>query len=280
MPLGLFLAEKYDWSSVFAVLGGISVGVLILASVTLPRLRGHLEQGRRVGNAWGVLTDRNHLRAFALTSVLVLSGFMLGPYLATFLVYNVRVQQEDLKFMYLCGGLATLVTMTLFGRLADRFGKLLVFRILSAVTLVPIVIVTNLPAGLALPLVLTVTTFFMVTTSGRWVPAMALVAASPAPAYRGSFMSFNSAVQQIAAGLATFVSAFILKENTDHLLTGFPLVGLLTCVATMASVFLAGRLRKDPGGESAPDSFAVATVEAACLVRRRAQPTSAGRTGG
>ena len=52
------------------------------------------------------------------------------------------------------GGLTTLVTMTLFGRLADRFGKLLVFRILTAFTLIPFVVVTNLPAGVALPLIL------------------------------------------------------------------------------------------------------------------------------
>jgi predicted MFS family arabinose efflux permease len=264
VPLGLFLAEQKGWSSVFAVLGGVSTGVLVVAIVVLPPLRGHLKQGQvPIANAWAVLTDANHLRAFALTSVLILSSFMLGPYLATFLVYNVGVQQEDLKFMYVCGGLATLVTMTVFGRLADRFGKLFVFRTLATFTLVPIVIVTNLPAGLTLPLVLTVTTVFMVTTSGRWVPAMALVAGCAAPAYRGSFMSFNSAVQQIAAGLATAIAGFILDEHQDHLLTGFPLVGLLTCVATIASVYLAGRLRKDPGGELAPDSSAISAMPAA-----------------
>jgi predicted MFS family arabinose efflux permease len=103
--------------------------------------------------------------------------------------------------------------------------------------------------------VLTVTTIFMVTTSGRMVPAMALVAASSAPAYRGSFMSFNSAVQQISAGVATSVAGFLLEERADHVLVGFPLVGLLACVVTLSSMVLAGRLRKDPGGELAPDSL-------------------------
>jgi predicted MFS family arabinose efflux permease len=239
--------------------------VLVLAAAALPPLRGHLAQAHlRVSNAWAVLTDPNHLRAFALTSMLILSSFMLGPYLATFLVYNIGVQQGELKFMYVCGGIATLVTMTVFGRLADRFGKLLVFRILAIVTLAPIVIVTNLPAGLSLPLVLAVTTLFMVATSGRWVPAMALIAGSAAPAYRGSFMSFNSAVQQIAAGLATEIAGCLLDEHEDHTLTGFPLVGLLTCVASVASVYLAGRLRRDPGGELAPDHYAVTAVEEAC----------------
>jgi MFS family permease len=201
---------------------------------------------------------------------------------------NVGVNQTDLKYMYLCGGIATLVTMTLFGRLADRFGKLRVFRILALVTLVPIVLVTNLPPGLALPLVLAATTIFMVTTSGRMVPAVALITASSAPAYRGSFMSFNTAVQQLAAGLATFIAGFVLGEvgaidspratagtvalmaspqgqgsllaasslyaGKTGALTGYTLVGILSCLVTVGSVLLAGRLHKDPGGDLAPDS--------------------------
>jgi len=265
VPLGLLVEETSgNWRSIFIVLGGVSAGVLVLAIAALPRLRGHLDRTQtRIGNAWAVLTDPNHVRAFALTSVLTLSSFMVGPFLATFLEFNVGVERSDLKYVYVCGGLATLATMTVFGRLADRFGKLLVFRILALFTVLPILTVSNLPHGLALPLVLAVTTVFILSTSGRWVPAMALVAGSSAPAYRGTFMSFNSALQNVAAGVATSVAGLLLKEGDNHLLTGFPLVGLLTCVATIASVLLAGRLQKDPGGDLAPDSEAVAAVPAA-----------------
>ena len=114
---------------------------------------------------------------------------------------------------------------------------------------------TNMPAGLDLKLVLLTTTVFMVLMSGRMVPAMALIAASSAPGYRGSFMSCNSAVQQLAAGLATSLGGFLLQENAAGALSHFGLVGLLCCVTTLASVFLAGQLRKDPAGNLAPDSI-------------------------
>jgi hypothetical protein len=134
-----------------------------------------------------------------------------------------------------------------------------------------------------------VTTVFMITASGRMVPAMALITASSAPAYRGSFMSLNAAVQQIAAGLATWVAGLLLHENkaatvattvallgsphgqgpllaacslvpeSSAPLVGYPLVGLLAFVATLASVVLAGRLRKAAGGDLAPDSRVVAS---------------------
>jgi len=261
VPLGLELTERHGWRSTFGILGGVSGGVLVLAACTLPRLRGHLRRNQVHAGAWAVLTDPNHLRAFTLSSALILSTFMLGPYMATFLEANVGVAQTELKYMYLCGGLATLATMTIFGRLADRFGKLRVFRILALFTLLPILAVTNLPPGLALPLVLTVPTIFMITNSGRMVPAVALITSSSAPAYRGSFMSFNTAVQQLAAGLATCIAGLILEETDGHALVGFGVVGLLSCAVTVASVILAGRLHKDPGGELAPDSLAASDAE-------------------
>jgi predicted MFS family arabinose efflux permease len=261
VPLGLMLAEGNGWRSAFGILGGVSAGVLVLAALTLPRLRGHLQRTEVRAGAWAVLTDPNHVRAFTLSSALVLSTFMLAPYMATFLEANVGVDQTELKYMYLCGGLATLSTMTLFGRLADRFGKLRVFRILALFTLVPILTITNLPSGLGLPVVLAATTVFMLTTSGRMVPGMALITASSAPAYRGSFMSFNTAVQQLAAGLATFIAGVVIQETDGHALTGFGVVGLLSCGVTLICVFLAGRLHKDAGGELAPDSPLAAEAE-------------------
>jgi MFS transporter, DHA1 family, inner membrane transport protein len=292
VPLGLLIAELNGWRSTFVVLGGLSMAVLALAVLVLPPLRGHLGRGHhRPVPTWPVLVHPNHLRAFALTGSLVFSSFLLGPYLPTFLEANVGVRQTELKFVYLFGGLATLATMTIFGRLADRFGKLPVFQILMVASLCPILVVTNLPGGLGLPLVLTITTLFMVVTSGRWVPAMALVTASSAPAYRGSFMSLNSAVQQFAAGLATSIGGFLLYEadgaflatsaastagllasaqdapllavssflqGRSTVLVGFWVAGLLACMACLLSMMLAARLRKAAGGDLAPDSREIA----------------------
>jgi predicted MFS family arabinose efflux permease len=266
VPLALELAEWYGWRSSFQVLAGVSAVVLLLAFSVLPRLRGHLGRGHHHAvSTWSVLIHPNHLRAFALTTTLVFGSFMLGPFMPSYLEDNVGVQQADLKFMYLCGGLATLVTMTLFGRLSDRFGKLHVFRILALLAVVPIVLVTNLPAGLPLSLVLVVTTVFMVVMSGRMVPAMALITASSAPAYRGSFMSLNSAVQQLAAGLATSIGGLLLEKASDGALIGFWLVGAGASTATLASVILAGHLRKAAGGDLAPDSRIIAARSTAAL---------------
>lgn len=254
VPLGLVLAEAFTWHIPFIALGILSGLVLLLGVLVLPPLRGHIK-GRHVHviSTWGMLAHANHLRAFLLTAALVFSSFLLAPPLANFLVLNVGLDQTELPYMYLCGGLATLGTMALFGWLSDRYGKLPVFRSLALFTLVPILVATNLEHGLTLASVLVITTIFFVTTSGRMVPAMALITNSCAPAQRGSFMSLNAAVQHFASALAASLGGMLLTKNADQSLSGYALVGVLACVATLTSVYLAGRLRPAAGGKLAPD---------------------------
>ena len=122
-------------------------------------------------------------------------------YFTIYLVNNLGVRNTDLGYIWVCGGVATLLTMNLVGRLSDRFGKLLLFRIFAALTIIPVLVITNLPP-VHMVVVLAATTFFMVASSGRMVPAVAMVTASSLPRYRGSFLSINSSIQQTAMGLA------------------------------------------------------------------------------
>lgn len=265
LPLGLSLAEHMGRNAPFAVLAAVSSVVLVFGILVMPPLRGHLRPayhtdqsdsvvGDRLRAMLGLLTDSNHLRAFALMVAMMFTSFLVGPYIATFLEANVGLAQSDLKYIYLAGGLATIGTMTPVGWLADRFGKLPLFRMIALLTIVPIVLITVLPAGTSLWLVLAVTTAQMITMSARMVPAMAMITASAAPGQRGSFMSLNTAVQHMSAGVATALGGALLSRPVeDGPLEGYPLVGLLACIATMISLYLAGRLRRADDG-AAPDA--------------------------
>ena len=137
--------------------------------------------------------------------------------------------------------------MTPIGRLADRFGKLPIFCIFALLSAAAVLLLTNLPA-VPLSIALLATTLFMIATSGRMVPAMALITASSAPRYRGSFMSLNSSVQQLVMGLAPLAAAMVLGAETEGEsalpLQGFNLVGLMAAGAMVFSVFLASRLHR------------------------------------
>jgi hypothetical protein len=69
-------------------------------------------------------------------------------------------------------------------------------------------------------------------------------------------MSLNSAVQQLAAGLAAAAGGALLRDTAAGL-EGYWLAGALAVAATLASVVLAGRLRPAPEGAEAVDAAAV-----------------------
>lgn len=250
VPAGLYLANLVNWRSPFIALVVLSAAVSVLVALVLPSMRGHLARSRTTPNLWAIFLEPTHLRAYLVMTAIVLSTFMIVPYLASYLVANTGRTNEELPYVYLCGGLATLVTMPLFGSLSDRFGKLLMFRLLALFTMVPILLLTNLPS-VTLATVLLVCTLFMVTTSGRMVPAVALITASAAPGNRGGFLSVNASVQQTAMGLASALGGLMLAQGVNGEITGFPLVGGLACTATLMSIWLAGRLRPADGGEDA-----------------------------
>jgi predicted MFS family arabinose efflux permease len=243
LPAGIMLGNRFGVRTPFGFLGLFGLVIWLVAFRVLPPMRGHL--GRRRESAvetLAMLRQPAHLRAYAFMIMLVLGSFTIAPHLSDFLVHNVGRDKDDLAYVYLCGGLLTFVTLPLAGRWADRIGKLRVFRLMAGCTLVTILVLTNLPAAALWP-VLVVTTFYWIFTSGRWVPAMALVTSSALPEYRGSFMSISASLQQMAIGLASVLAGAVISESESGALTGYWVAGLIAATSTGVSMLLAGRLR-------------------------------------
>jgi predicted MFS family arabinose efflux permease len=243
LPAGIMLGNRFGVRTPFGFLGLFGLVIWLVAFRVLPPMRGHLGRRREsAAETLAMLRQPAHLRAYAFMIMLVLGSFTIAPHLSDFLVHNVGRDKDDLAYVYLCGGLLTFVTLPLVGRWADRIGKLRVFRLMAGCTLVTILVLTNLPAASLLP-VLVVTTFYWIFSSGRWVPAMALVTSSALPEYRGSFMSISASLQQMAIGLASVVAGVVIGESEGGALTGYSLAGLIAATSTGVSMLLAGRLR-------------------------------------
>jgi predicted MFS family arabinose efflux permease len=259
LPAGIMLGNRFGVRAPFGVLGFFSLAIWTLAFKVLPPMRGHMGRARpSIVSTLGVLRQPAHLRAYAFMIMLVMGSFVIAPHFGDFLVHNVGRDKDEVAYVYLSGGLFTLVTLPLVGRCADRFGKRLVFRLMAMCTLLTILGMTNLPAtGLATLLI--VTTLYWIFTSGRWVPAMALITSSALPRYRGSFMSINAALQQMAIGLAAVIAGIVVGEGDDGALTGYQAAGLIAAFSTGVSMLLAGRLRV--AEEIAESSLAVDSPE-------------------
>jgi predicted MFS family arabinose efflux permease len=75
-------------------------------------------------------------------------------------------------------------------------------------------------------------------------------------------MSVNAAVQHVGAGAATWLGGLVLHQaNESSPLEGYAWIGIVSGLASVASLYLAGRLRPAPGGELAPDSPEIVAAE-------------------
>jgi predicted MFS family arabinose efflux permease len=245
VPLGLWLGTRYGWRVPFLSLAGLGCPILAVAAFAMPPLRGHLGKARPSGalrSLAGTFTRRGHLDAFALTVALMLGSFAVIPYISAYLVANAGVAESELPLVYVAGGAVTLFGAPLVGRLADRFGKLVVFRIaapLSATVMMSITLLPRAGVGLAAAAVASL----MLANTSRMVAATALIVGSVTPERRGGFMSANSSVQHLAAGLGTSLAGLVVTESQAGRLKGFWIVGAFAAAATLLSVPLAARLR-------------------------------------
>ncbi len=244
VPLGLSLANLWDWRAPFFFVCGIAALILIAAAKTVPSVRGHVEHARSqnpFGLVRAVFADTNHRHALAFISLLIFGGFSVIPFIAPYMVANVHLKETDLPWLYFFGGLASVFTSRLIGRLTDRHGKKQMFTVIAAISIAPLLITTNLPP---VPVWLAIgsSVLFMVFVSGRFVPAMALVTSAAQPKVRGGFMSFNTAIQQLALSLASLSSGYLIGHGPNGQLTRYWLVGLisvacaLTCIGLVRSI--------------------------------------------
>ncbi|HZP93266.1 MAG TPA: MFS transporter [Burkholderiales bacterium] len=245
VPFGLTLANLFDWRAPFFFLCAASGAVWLLAARAVPPLRGHVVQARErdaFAQVRAVFTQANHRRAFALIAILTFGGFSVIPFIAPYMVANVHLKETDLPWLYFFGGLATVFTSRRIGALADRRGKRETFAAVASVSILPLLITTNLPP-VPVWAAISASVLFMVFVSGRFVPAMAIVTAAAQPQVRGSFLSLNSAVQQLASGAASISSGYIIGRAADGALTRFWMVGLVAATCTLICVWLARRIQ-------------------------------------
>ena len=250
VPAGLWLAAHWSWHAPFLLIVALGVCVWLWCLMRLPSLRGHLiaeHAGRRTAQAWDglkeLLSNRNTLTALAFMSFLVLGHFMIIPFLSPSLVANAGLHEHELSWFYLAGGLASLSTSALVGRLADRYGRLKLFCVTILGALAPIYIITHQDRT-PLAMVMFLAVLFFVFAGGRFIPGQAIITASVPPKLRGSFMSLNSSVRDLAAGGASLLGGHIIARDA---ITGkilhFPTLGWIAIVASLVSVVLASRVK-------------------------------------
>jgi predicted MFS family arabinose efflux permease len=255
VPFGLFIASRYSWHAPFLFLGILSAVVLILLFIFLPILRAHLESGEPHKSPLEIIRlifgNRNPRLGLTFTSMLMLGHFTIIPFLAAYMVGNVGFSVDHLQYIYMVGGALTIFFSPWVGKMADKHGRLKIFTIFGFLAIIPLVLITNLPP---VPLwqALVVTGLFFIFSNGRMVPSTTMETALVKPENRGSYMSIRSSVQQLTAGLASYLAGLIITEKPSAFgdvkaLVNYQYVGLIAVFFSLVALYISRKLKVEQG---------------------------------
>ncbi len=247
VPFGYWMAAKTSWHFPFWMLGGIGLFVCVLIWFKIGSMTTHMEH-EDSRNPWAAFTnvykERNQQIALLFVVLLVLGQFTVIPFIAPYMESNVGFKKEQVTLIYLIGGALTFFTSPYLGRLADKVGQNKIYTIFHLLTLIPLVVITNMPR-MHIAYALMVTAVFFVTSGGRWIPAQAMITGAVKPSQRGGFMSLNSSVQQLAAGLASLIAGLIVVENpVTKELDNYPIAGYIAVGASLVAIVVARKLKQ------------------------------------
>ncbi|MCB9066093.1 MAG: MFS transporter [Chitinophagales bacterium] len=251
VPFGLYLSEYFSWHAPFFFVVALGMIVMPLLVRFIPNMADHLHDKNRkrvntIELLKGIVTDNKQRLAIMLTATMMMGHFLVIPFLNPFMELNVGFTTKQTPLIYFVGGALTLFTSPIIGRIADKIGKFRLFTIMIIVAVVPIALITNMPR-IPFYFVLCITGFWFVVSTGRAIPAQAIVSEVVPPARRGGFMNINSSIQQFAVGLASVIAGIIVVKTPENTIKNYDVTGYLSIAVILCCLLIAYYLRKAMG---------------------------------
>jgi predicted MFS family arabinose efflux permease len=244
VPAGIWFAGKFFLQLPFYIIAAGSSAVLLLTAVRMPRLDAHLSAQRAgvLEQIRRVLADGKNRRLYLMMVFHFVAGFSIIPFIANFMQKNNGVSDDQLFWVYVTGGLATIVSSPVAGTLTDKYGPVRIYSFLSLVASLPFILVTYEWTKF-FPLLIIFTVLFFVFVSSRMVPAMALLNNTVQPALRGTFMSLNGSVQQFAMSLGAMAASLIIVAPPGQPIQNYLWVGIFGIFFNIAAIAVANTFK-------------------------------------
>lgn len=237
VPLGLWIAETYNWRSTFIFIVLISIVSLILSIIVFPKLNEHIHKSSPIEvfkRLFTLLFKWDYLKSYGIIFANAFALFSIIPYLSPYAVKNIGILETDLKYMYLVGGFFTVISARITGKFTDHKNPLIVFSTVALISTIPMYLYTN-SQELSLAVFITMSTFFMVFVSARAIPLMTLVSEIPNAKDRGTFMGLINSVRSLGSAVATLYAGVFITENANKL-QNFEYVGYSSILVTIIMI--------------------------------------------
>jgi MFS transporter, DHA1 family, inner membrane transport protein len=248
IPIGLFIANSLSWNASFYFIAIMGILFWLLSFLILPSIKNKIEHKNlkeQFLNLALVISQKRYLTSFLLTCTLSFGLFIAIPFISPYMVRNVGMTETQLPLIYLIGGLFTIISARIIGKLCDQIGSFKVFKTVAIFSIFPLIVMTNLPQGTAIWLTLIFTTLFTMSGSGRFIPALTMISAVVNPKERGTFMNLENALRQIMSGIASVVGGLIIGSSSTGSLTNYGTVGLIGTLASVMAIFIALKIKND-----------------------------------
>jgi predicted MFS family arabinose efflux permease len=249
VPFSLYLAKLISWHAPFIFIGILGIAILPLLNKFLPSVSGHLQSPNESERTTvrdvfsSIFGNRSQRLALFLSGGLMLGHFVIIPFINPYMEFNVGFTKDQTPLIYMVGGSCALLSSSLIGRLADKHGKFRVFTICLVLSLLPIFLITNMPK-INFYSVLAVFGFWFTFSTGRNIPAQAMISTVVNPAERGRFMSFNSSFQQFFTGMASIIAGLIVYRDSAGKIYNYHWVGYLSVFVVFCMLFIGNKLAK------------------------------------
>lgn len=256
VPFGLYLSKFFSWHAPFYFVVGLGAIILPLLVKFIPNMTGHKQgnEGRKFNPILllaDIMRDKNQRLGILLLSTMMMGHFLIIPFLVPFMEQNVGFTNTQTPLIYVVGGALTLFTSPIIGKWADKLGKFRLFSIMVMLAVIPIALITNMPR-IPFYFVLAITGFWFIVSTGRAIPAQAIVSEIVPPARRGSFMNINSSVQQMAVGLASVIAGWVVVKTPENTIGNYDVTGYLSIAVILSCLWTAYRLHKALGKKDEP----------------------------
>jgi len=249
VPIALILVDLFDnnWHVPFFAVSALSVLFWLMVWRFLPSINAHLNRGHTfhpMDTIRGVLASKPQRNALLFTVMLVLGQFTVISFLTPFYINNVGLAQNQIKYIYIAGGAATVISGISIGKAVDRWGRFRIFTLFAILSCVTMLINTNLPV-VGLTWVMFLAMFYFTFISGRMIPANTIVSAVVNPKQRAGFMSLNSSAQSLASGTSAIIAGAVISQANEHApLEHYDWVGYIAIGFTIVSMFIVRRIKK------------------------------------
>jgi MFS transporter, DHA1 family, inner membrane transport protein len=246
VPFSLYLANLFSWHAPFLLVGGLGAFIIPLIMRFVPPMNAHIipvaDRSRRITALTSVWNQPRQRMALLFSGLIMTGHFLIVPFINPYMEFNLGYSKSQTPMIYLVGGVCAFFAANVLGKMADRYGKLRIFTACILFSLPLVLLITHMPR-VPFALILCFFGIWFIMSTGRGVAAQAMVSNVVPPESRGSFMSFNSSVQQLGTSAASLLAGVLVLRGANGQILRYGWLGyaslaiLLVCALLGRSIF-------------------------------------------